>query len=82
MLNRLRQRLGDEAVNVWLGQSVPISCEDGVLVVAVRTAMAVDWLGHRYYTEIHDVLRQVTGEPLQLRLVAARLNVLPGLAGP
>ena len=77
VLNRLRQLLGDEAVNVWLGQSVPISCEDDVLVVAVRSARAVDWLGHRYYTEIRDVLRQVTGEPLQLRFVAARLNVLP-----
>ena len=77
VLDRLAQRIGQEAVDVWLRPSLPLSCEDGVLLVAVRTAQVVDWLENRYYKAICEVVHEVTGERLKLCFVAARRNFLP-----
>lgn len=69
---RLRETLGEEAVAIWLAESYPLSAADGVLVVALRSAYAVDWMAARGYLPTCAALREVTGERWQVRFVVAR----------
>jgi hypothetical protein len=68
----LRGRLGERSVEAWLTGAQPLSWADGVLVVAVPSAMGVDWLTTRYGRELDLAARELAGRPVNVRLVTAR----------
>ena len=71
MLQRLVAALGQPAVELWLAGSAPLSLEDGILVVAVASARAVDWLSGRH-ADLCQAATAVLGEAVQVRLVPGR----------
>ena len=78
VVDRLRETLGEEAVKIWLAESYPLSCSDHILVVALRSAYAVDWMQSRGYLVTRDALCEVTGERWDVRFATARFNVRRG----
>jgi hypothetical protein len=68
----LRARLGQQSVDTWLADAQPVSWADGVLVVALPSAMGVDWLTRCYGRELDLAAREVAGGPVNVRLVTAR----------
>jgi len=72
VLDHLRERMGSRRVKVWLGQSAPISCEDGVLVVGVGSPGAASWIENRLYAQVQQAVEVVTGQALELRFVVGR----------
>jgi DNA-binding transcriptional ArsR family regulator len=75
-LTLLQQRIGAEAVRVWLAQSQPVSCDDGTLVVAVCSAQAADWLAHAHFAPLCAAASAAWGRPLRVRLVPGRAHQL------
>ena len=66
---RLRERLGPHAADVWLGQARPLAREGRVLVIAVGTPMAADWLTYRLYDVVVEAAEAVLGRRYSLRFV-------------
>jgi len=71
VLARLEERLGREQVETWLRGSYPLSWEDGVLVIAVRTPRAADWLEYRRREDVLAAVEEVTGQRPRISFAVA-----------
>jgi chromosomal replication initiator protein len=71
-LGQLEMQLSRSNFDTWVKDTDAVSFEDGVLVVAVRSAYAKDWLEHRLYRDIHRVVSSIAHQTVQVRFVVGR----------
>jgi chromosomal replication initiation ATPase DnaA len=72
VLALLGERLGERRCAVWFGGSEALWIEDGVLLVELRTPLAVDWVQNHHYQDVQAAVREATGRSLTVRFVPAR----------
>jgi hypothetical protein len=66
--------LPQAADTLWLQAAWPLSCADGVLLIAVPTTIGADWLNLSGVPRCRGALEQSLGPSLSLRFVPAGLN--------
>lgn len=67
MLAGLRTHMGAQQADVWLRDARALSCNDGVLVIGVRSSYAADWLGSRYEVLVRELAADAWGQALTVR---------------
>lgn len=71
--NRVVTQVAQESSNpnlgIFLSGSRPVSLHEGTLFVEFPNKFFRDWIETRHIGDLHDVLLQLTGESLKLRLV-------------
>ena len=74
-LGRLELQLASPTYDTWLNNTNSVSCEDGVLVVGVRSAYAKDWLENRLYGLIHSTVSDIAARTMTVRFIVQRSSV-------
>jgi chromosomal replication initiator protein len=69
---QLQLQLTRPTFETWIKNTQAISYEDGVLVVAVHSAYAKDWLENRLYKEIHAATSDIANRTVKVRFVVGR----------
>lgn len=81
-LGRLQLQLERSTFSTWLQGTRAITCEDGVLVVSVHSAIAKDWLENRLYGAIQRAVSEIAHRTIALRFVVQRNSLADGEALP
>ncbi len=69
--NQLSLQLDRASFQTWLRGAVFVGMDDGKYIIQVKNGYARDMLQHRLYRNVRRVLRDVTGQEVELRFVAA-----------
>jgi len=72
VLEQLQTDMPRASFDTWVRDTIPVSCEDGVLVVAVRNAYARDWLESRLVDTVNRILSSAN---MRVNFVVAQAEV-------
>ncbi|MGI6368867.1 MAG: chromosomal replication initiator protein DnaA [Anaerolineae bacterium] len=65
----LQLQLSKPVYDTWFERTQGLSCEDGLLVVGVRSGYAKDWLENRLYGSIQRTLSEIAHRTMTVRFV-------------
>ncbi|MCL5291122.1 MAG: chromosomal replication initiator protein DnaA [Actinobacteria bacterium] len=68
-LEVIQRQLNTPTFKTWFENTSPISIDDSTLTISAPSPFAKDWLETRYSSLIADALRQVTGSPINVRVI-------------
>ena len=66
VLSLFKPQLNDESFDLWLKPVKPLGLENGKMVVQVPNSFFADWLRDHYQTQLEELLRERSGEPVSL----------------
>ncbi|MHB0976933.1 MAG: chromosomal replication initiator protein DnaA [Candidatus Aquicultorales bacterium] len=68
-LELIQRQLNTPTFRTWFEQTTPLSMEQEVLTISAPNSFAKDWLESRYGGLILNAVREVTGYPVDIRVV-------------
>ncbi|MEW5940733.1 MAG: DnaA/Hda family protein, partial [Chloroflexota bacterium] len=71
VLGQLQMEMPRASFDTWVRDSKPLSCEEGVMTVAVRNAYARDWLDSRLADTVNRMLVGVMNSDVAVNFVVA-----------
>lgn len=65
--SQLQQKLDHRSFSMWIANIVPVSMDDGILVLGVSNNVFSGWLEENYSGIIEETLTALCGEPVRVR---------------
>ena len=81
-LASLERKYSKPMFEMWLKPIRPVELSESLLVLAVASPFARDWVENRLKGDIAEVLLELLGAPIELRFVVSADAVEPGLPLP
>jgi len=67
VLGELQRQVTKAYFDTWVRDTQPVSCQDGVFVIAAQSEFARDWLEDRLRATVERILAGIVGHPVEVQ---------------